>query len=86
MCALGYNGGIKRRKVMNLEEKLEKLWIDYLDLCESHQSDLPVHEFGFAMIRHVAHTLFDCAPNELVARETIRVGIEEGYKDSKGRT
>jgi hypothetical protein len=59
-----------------------RLWQDYLDLCESYQNDLPVHEFGYAMIRNVTRMLFDCAPSEMVARETIRVAIEEGLRMS----
>ena len=66
------------------EEKYQdiahKLYHDYLDLCESYQDQLPVHEFGFAIIRLVSQMLFDCAPSEMVARETIRVGIEDGFR------
>lgn len=63
-----------------LEYTIEKLWIDYLDLCESYAEEMPLHEFGFAMIRNVSKMLFDTAPNEMVARETIRVAVEEGHK------
>lgn len=63
-----------------MNESFKKLLHDYLDLCESYSNELPVHEFGFGMIRIVSKMLFDCAPSEEVARKTIEVGIEEGFK------
>lgn len=61
-------------------EIAEKLHLDYLDLWESYQNDLCVQEFGFRMIVEVTKMIFDCAPNEMVARETIRISVEEGYQ------
>lgn len=66
-----------------MEDSLHKLFHDYLDLCESYSTELPVEEFGFAITKFVSKMIFDCAPSEMVARETLRVGIEEGYKWSK---
>ena len=66
-----------------LEQSIDKLWHDYLDLCDSYRDEMPVYEFGFAMIRFVSQMLFDCAPSEEVARKTIMAGIDEGLKDSK---
>lgn len=64
----------------DLSESFNKLFHDYLELCESYQEEMPAPEFGFGMIRIVSKMLFDIAPSEMVARETIRVGMEEGLK------
>lgn len=56
----------------------DKLLNDYLDLCESYQNELPVHEFGFSIIRMASKMLFDCAPNNRVALDTIHAGISKG--------
>jgi hypothetical protein len=66
-----------------ITESFRKLEHDYLDLCDSYNDELPIHEFGFGMIRLVSMMLFDCAPSERVARETIQWGIEEGLKISR---
>ncbi len=65
----------------NYQEMRHRLHHDYLELCESYQHDLPIHEFGFALTSLVASMLFDCAPSEMVARETLRMGIEDGYRE-----
>jgi hypothetical protein len=62
------------------EEITDKLFNDYLDLCESYQQELNVPEFGFAMIRIVSKMLFDSAPSDKVALDTIQAGVIEGLK------
>jgi hypothetical protein len=62
------------------EYDFEKLWVDYLELCDSYNEEMPVYEFGYGMIRCVSRMMFDTAPSEMVARETIRLGIEAGRK------
>lgn len=65
------------------EEHIETLWNDYLDLCEQYEHKLPVHEFGFAIIRFASKMLFDMAPNDQVAFDTINVAMQEGCKWSR---
>jgi hypothetical protein len=64
----------------NYKEITDKLFNDYLDLCESYNDQLPISEFGFAMIRIVSKMLFDAAPNSKVALDTIQLGVIEGLK------
>lgn len=61
-----------------LEEKYKKLQHDLLDLCESYQNELLPHELGFGVIRFISQ-----ASNEGVARRTILIATEEGFRIHK---
>ena len=65
---------------MNIQQAREELYEDYLALCEKYRDEMPVYEFGFAMIQFASKMLMDCAPRHKVALETIKVATEEGIK------
>lgn len=62
-------------------------WLDnfgdgILNLIESHEDKVKVHEMIFMGIRVFSAMSFDMAPNEKVAWDTIQAGIDTGYNES----
>lgn len=64
---------------MKMDEKeydFDELYRDYLKLFESYKDKMPLHEFGFGMIRIVSKMLFD---GYVFAKRIIEKGMNEGY-------
>ena len=73
----------KWRLQVNKISKYDKLFHDYLGLCESYQGVLNIPEFAFFIIRFASKMIFDLAPSEKDAREVIDFAIEGALEDHK---
>lgn len=59
---------------------VEELIADYAALEEKFGRLLPIHEFGYVLIRLAVKRLMDEAPRHMVALETIKTATEAGIK------
>ena len=57
-----------------------------LDLIEKHQHDFEPHEVVFIGVQMFAQMAFDMAPDEKVAREAIKCGIDSAYEKAHDKT
>lgn len=67
-------------KVEKIKKVHDKLWNDYLELCESYQDEVDAQTFGFLIIQFASKMLYDTAPSYELAKKTIDLAIQPTNK------
>lgn len=71
---------IDQEMLKKLQEGHIELWKAYVQLIHSFETQLPLEEIGFGLIRAASKMILDCSPSHEVAFNTISRAVHEAEK------